>query len=101
MMENIDGRRLACTHRVFLRSCTSYPASLATSSRQLSPKQFKADYRFDSIVPMSTAETIWNRVKDHPLRRIGPGLITGVADHDPSGIAGRRDACSMRDPLER
>ena len=36
---------------------------------------------------MSTLEIIWNRVKDHPLSRVGPGLITGVADDDPSGIA--------------
>jgi NRAMP (natural resistance-associated macrophage protein)-like metal ion transporter len=28
-----------------------------------------------------------NRLKEHPLARIGPGLITGVADDDPSGIA--------------
>lgn len=27
------------------------------------------------------------RLKDHPLARLGPGLITGVADDDPSGIA--------------
>jgi len=27
------------------------------------------------------------RLKEHPLSRIGPGLITGVADDDPSGIA--------------
>ena len=27
------------------------------------------------------------RLKHHPLARIGPGLITGVADDDPSGIA--------------
>jgi Mn2+/Fe2+ NRAMP family transporter len=26
-------------------------------------------------------------VKEHPLARVGPGLITGVADDDPSGIA--------------
>jgi Mn2+/Fe2+ NRAMP family transporter len=26
-------------------------------------------------------------VKEHPLERVGPGLITGVADDDPSGIA--------------
>jgi Mn2+/Fe2+ NRAMP family transporter len=26
-------------------------------------------------------------LKQHPLARIGPGLITGVADDDPSGIA--------------
>ena len=29
----------------------------------------------------------WNRLKEHPLTRVGPGLITGVADDDPSGIA--------------
>ncbi|MFB9261584.1 NRAMP family divalent metal transporter [Bradyrhizobium erythrophlei] len=29
----------------------------------------------------------WERLKDHPLSRLGPGLITGVADDDPSGIA--------------
>lgn len=26
------------------------------------------------------------RLREHPLARIGPGLITGVADDDPSGI---------------
>ena len=31
--------------------------------------------------------TAWERLKAHPLARIGPGLITGVADDDPSGIA--------------
>ena len=29
----------------------------------------------------------WGRLKRHSLSRIGPGLITGVADDDPSGIA--------------
>lgn len=29
----------------------------------------------------------WDRLKEHPLSRVGPGLITGVADDDPSGIA--------------
>ncbi|MEI5682058.1 MULTISPECIES: NRAMP family divalent metal transporter [unclassified Mesorhizobium] len=28
-----------------------------------------------------------SRLKEHPLARVGPGLITGVADDDPSGIA--------------
>src|SRR6516225_7930579 len=27
------------------------------------------------------------RLQEHPLARVGPGLITGVADDDPSGIA--------------
>lgn len=27
------------------------------------------------------------RLSVHPLVRVGPGLITGVADDDPSGIA--------------
>ena len=30
---------------------------------------------------------LWARVKAHPLARLGPGLITGAADDDPSGIA--------------
>ncbi|MDR3514083.1 MAG: divalent metal cation transporter [Caulobacteraceae bacterium] len=30
---------------------------------------------------------LWRRLMRHPLARIGPGLITGVADDDPSGIA--------------
>jgi Mn2+/Fe2+ NRAMP family transporter len=30
---------------------------------------------------------LWERMKEHPLARVGPGLITGVADDDPSGIA--------------
>src|SRR5204863_9950570 len=29
----------------------------------------------------------WHRLKEHPLARVGPGLITGAADDDPSGIA--------------
>jgi len=29
----------------------------------------------------------WTRLKEHPLSRLGPGLITGAADDDPSGIA--------------
>ena len=32
-------------------------------------------------------QTYLGRLKDHPLARVGPGLITGVADDDPSGIA--------------
>src|SRR5471030_3080883 len=33
------------------------------------------------------AKRLWERLKEHPLARVGPGLITGVADDDPSGIA--------------
>ena len=29
---------------------------------------------------------LWTRLKEHPLARVGPGLVTGVADDDPSGI---------------
>ena len=29
----------------------------------------------------------FERIIEHPLARVGPGLITGVADDDPSGIA--------------
>nr|WP_199203033.1 divalent metal cation transporter [Paraburkholderia madseniana] len=36
---------------------------------------------------VSTLRTAWERLKEHPLSRVGPGLITGVADDDPSGIA--------------
>jgi Mn2+/Fe2+ NRAMP family transporter len=32
-------------------------------------------------------EGLWRRLMRHPLAHIGPGLITGVADDDPSGIA--------------
>jgi Mn2+/Fe2+ NRAMP family transporter len=35
----------------------------------------------------SVLRTAWTRVKEHPLARVGPGLITGAADDDPSGIA--------------
>jgi Mn2+/Fe2+ NRAMP family transporter len=34
-----------------------------------------------------TPQLLWARLKEHPLARLGPGLITGVADDDPSGIA--------------
>jgi Mn2+/Fe2+ NRAMP family transporter len=35
----------------------------------------------------SALKTAWARLREHPLARVGPGLITGVADDDPSGIA--------------
>lgn len=34
----------------------------------------------------STRRTFWQRLKAHPLARLGPGLVTGAADDDPSGI---------------
>ncbi|NPT56847.1 NRAMP family divalent metal transporter [Paraburkholderia elongata] len=35
----------------------------------------------------STFWVLLRRLKEHPLSQVGPGLITGVADDDPSGIA--------------
>ncbi len=36
---------------------------------------------------MTRGDTLRERIKRHPLPRLGSGLITGVADDDPSGIA--------------
>jgi len=36
---------------------------------------------------MLSLRQIWQRLSEHPLARVGPGLITGAADDDPSGIA--------------
>jgi Mn2+/Fe2+ NRAMP family transporter len=36
--------------------------------------------------PATVVAILWARLKEHPLARVGPGLITGVADDDPSGI---------------
>ena len=36
---------------------------------------------------MNSVQVLLTRLKKHPLSRFGPGLITGVADDDPSGIA--------------
>src|SRR6202166_4512762 len=36
---------------------------------------------------LATLNILRGRVKEHPLSRVGPGLVTGVADDDPSGIA--------------
>jgi hypothetical protein len=61
-------------------------------------ESFKAGrklYRFAPSYPMSAVETFWTRVKDQPLSRVGPGLITGVADDDPSGIATYSQATSQ------
>ena len=39
------------------------------------------------VVPPTPWRRFWRRIARHPLARVGPGLITGVADDDPSGIA--------------
>ena len=39
------------------------------------------------LVPKPGPRGFWARIKENPLARIGPGLITGAADDDPSGIA--------------
>lgn len=40
-----------------------------------------------SLRPKSGFRILIERLKEHPLAHVGPGLITGVADDDPSGIA--------------
>jgi Mn2+/Fe2+ NRAMP family transporter len=37
--------------------------------------------------PLTGLGALVARFRVHPLARVGPGLITGVADDDPSGIA--------------
>ena len=41
----------------------------------------------ETAVTGRDARSFWDKLKEHPLSRLGPGLITGVADDDPSGIA--------------
>jgi Mn2+/Fe2+ NRAMP family transporter len=41
----------------------------------------------DAEPDTAASPSLWARIKAHPLARVGPGLITGVADDDPSGIA--------------
>jgi NRAMP (natural resistance-associated macrophage protein)-like metal ion transporter len=36
---------------------------------------------------MLSLKEIKRRLSEHPLARVGPGLVTGAADDDPSGIA--------------
>ncbi|HVN02470.1 MAG TPA: divalent metal cation transporter [Caulobacteraceae bacterium] len=40
-----------------------------------------------AVTRLGALRSAWTRLKEHPLARVGPGLITGVADDDPSGIA--------------
>src|SRR5690242_17808741 len=44
-------------------------------------------HEYGQVLRSSTLTAGWTRIKEHPLSRVGPGLITGVADDDPSGIA--------------
>jgi len=37
--------------------------------------------------PAAGWRRLWQVIRNHPLARVGPGLITGAADDDPSGIA--------------
>lgn len=39
------------------------------------------------VVAGNVLKLVKERLSEHPLARVGPGLITGVADDDPSGIA--------------
>ena len=41
----------------------------------------------DGTLRPSKLHALWKRFERHPLAWIGPGIITGVADDDPSGIA--------------
>ncbi|WP_307188637.1 NRAMP family divalent metal transporter, partial [Acidisphaera rubrifaciens] len=41
----------------------------------------------EPLPPRSGLSVLFARLREHPLARVGPGLITGVADDDPSGIA--------------
>lgn len=43
--------------------------------------------RADNTARTHILRTLFERLKEHPLARTGPGLITGAADDDPSGIA--------------
>ena len=41
----------------------------------------------EKLQPANIFHVALGRLREHPLARLGPGLITGVADDDPSGIA--------------
>lgn len=45
------------------------------------------DQNIDERAAATGLRELAARLKEHPLARVGPGLITGVADDDPSGIA--------------
>jgi NRAMP (natural resistance-associated macrophage protein)-like metal ion transporter len=41
----------------------------------------------ETTVVTKGSRSPWVKLKEHPLSGVGPGLITGVADDDPGGIA--------------
>ena len=41
----------------------------------------------ETTVVTKGSRSPWVKLKEHPLSRVGPGLIAGVADDDPGGIA--------------
>ena len=43
-------------------------------------------HNMDNSTNINGFSLVWKRLKEHPLSRVGPGLITGVADDDPSGV---------------
>ena len=47
----------------------------------------RSGHDVDGLTRGTHAQRLWQRLKEHPLARVGPGLVTGVADDDPSGIA--------------
>jgi NRAMP (natural resistance-associated macrophage protein)-like metal ion transporter len=57
-------------------------------SRRLPPSSRSGTAAGESRgAPRKRLGALFARLREHPLSRIGPGLITGVADDDPSGIA--------------
>ena len=58
-------------------------AEIAPPSKQ----QSGADDGASHALSTGPGKALWKKLKQHPMAAIGPGLITGVADDDPSGIA--------------
>src|SRR5580700_6542186 len=90
----LDRFAMRASRRCFV-TCVS-----ANHTHDLEPRKVLiAEFRVLGFCPMDHATldatpprppemlTRWQRVKAHPLARVGPGLITGAADDDPSGIA--------------
>jgi Mn2+/Fe2+ NRAMP family transporter len=62
--------------------CPTIASMLQSDQRMAFPQNGAERPRSKTILRI-----LWTRVKEHPLARVGPGLITGAADDDPSGIA--------------